>query len=106
VVLYERAKEILDAPHYYLLGSPGKPDCFDLGFGRSAVHLYAVLVSQPLVTVYKEIAVYPLFRFTVIGFLGNCLLTFRTGEVLVAAFKANAAFARNSLSRQAAFAHE
>jgi hypothetical protein len=62
VVFYERAKEILDAPHYYLLGSSGKPGCFDLGFGRSAVHLYAVLVSQ-LVTVYKEIAVYPLFSF-------------------------------------------
>jgi hypothetical protein len=43
LVLYEGAKEILDAPDYCLFASAGKPDCFDLRFGRGAVRLHAFL---------------------------------------------------------------
>jgi hypothetical protein len=46
MVFYERAKEILDAPHYDLLASAWEPDCFYIGFRRSAVHIYSVLNSN------------------------------------------------------------
>ena len=46
MVLYERAKEILNAPHRHLFASSGKPDCLDFGFGRSAICLYSLLNSK------------------------------------------------------------
>ena len=50
LVLYEGAKEILDASDHYLSAYAGEPHCFDFGLRRGAVHLHAVLTvsSKPL----------------------------------------------------------